>query len=192
MKRVLLCVVLMFSSSGSWAGGGIDLSLSSEAASLSILLNPGGVLSAGGTTELTIGGIVNEKGDNLYQATLLARGVRQSQGGQYNIGAGMRLIGGDLDVDETVGALALGFQASILLAPSKFNPMDLIIEAFFAPSISSFTDAEEYSEIGARLQIDVVPQARAYIGYRRLAFDTEDFNNVTVDKSVHAGLSIRF
>ena len=192
MKKALACLMMMFGPVTGWAGGGIDLSLSSEAASLDVLLNPQGSLSVGGTTELSLGVLTNETGDNIFHGTLLARGVRTSVEGQYNLGAGMRLVGGDLDVDETVGALALGFQASVLIAPSKFNPMDFIMEGFYAPKISSFTDAEEYTSVGVKLQIDVVPQARAYLGYRRVTFDTNDFSNVIVDKSVHAGLSIRF
>jgi len=203
VKKIWVLLVCLLGSTNSYAGGGIDLALSGEAASLNILLNPRGGLGGNGTTELTFGFITNEVGDNIFNATLLARGVRTSHEGQYNLGAGIRIVGGefdrdsndedvDIDVDETVSALSLGFEASILIAPSNFNPVDLILEAFFAPSISSFADAEEFSEIGARFQVDVVPQARAYVGYRRMAFDTDDYSNLVVDKSVHVGIGIRF
>lgn len=197
MKKLLVFLGCLIGSVNSWAAGGLDLALSSEAASLYVLFHPGGHPRAGGTTEISLGAVTNELGDNVYNGTFFARGVGYSSRGQYNIGAGVRLVGGELDndniaEDKSVSALALGFQAAILLVPSAYNPVDLIVEGFYAPSISSFDDAEEYTEASARLQIDIVPQARAFIGYRRMAFEIENAINMTIDKSAHIGLSIRF
>lgn len=189
MKKVLAGLMIFFGSVNSWAAGGLDLSLSSASANLAVLLSP---LRPGGGAEFSLGYLTNETGDNILNATMLARGVRQTETGQYKIGAGFKLVGGNLVVDETVGALAIGFQASLLLVPSEFNPLDFIVEGFYAPGISSFTDAVEYTEVGARIQIDVIPQARMYLGYRRMTWETNDFGNVTVDRAMHVGLSISF
>jgi len=113
----------------------------------------------------------------------------------------MKIVGGDVaipalgtapETEEAVGALALGFQLGVLLASSQQNPIELAVEAFHAPSITSFSDAERYTEFGGRLQIDVIPQARAYVGYRRMRFDTNDFNNVQLDRSIHIGMKLTF
>ena len=170
--------------------GGLDLALSNETAHLSVLLNPYELYQGG--SELALGAFVNEVGDNLLHATLLARGVQTLENSQYKLGAGIKAIGGDLDIDETVGALALGFQASMLLSSSRFNPVDLTIEGFYAPSITSFSDSTKFSEVAARLQIEVIPQARAYLGYRRITFQTNDFGEQQLDRSVHLGLNITF
>lgn len=170
--------------------GGLDLALSNETAHLSVLLNPYELYQGG--SELALGAFVNELGDNLVHATLLARGVQTLSNSQYKLGAGMKAIGGNLEVDETVGALALGFQAVMLLSSSQYNPVDFTIEGFYAPSITSFSDSDEYTEFSARLQIEVIPQARAYLGYRRITFDTNDFGEQQLDRSVHLGLNITF
>ncbi len=201
MKKVLAGLCLLFSSMGVSASG-LDFALSNETANLSVLLNPAYQFNQGGGSELALGGFVSEQGDKLAHATLMARGFRQSaSGAQYSMGAGMKAVAGDIaipsvgdveETDESVGAVALGFQFGLLLASSRYNPIELAFEGYLAPSITSFSDAERYAEIGARLQIDVIPQARAYIGYRRMQFDTNDYNDVQIDRSVHLGIKLTF
>lgn len=174
--------------------GELDLSLSNETAHLSVQLNPGTryVPRTTSGTDFTIGAFTNETGDNLLFGSMMARGVRQSATTQYKLGAGVKLVGGDLDISESVGALALGFESSILMASSFYNPVDFVLHGFYAPSISSFEDAESYTEFGARLQVEVIPRARAFLGYRRIHFDTNDYSDLTLDRSVHVGLSLSF
>ena len=201
MKRTLASIALLLGTIGAAEASGLDLALSNETANLSVLLNPY-PLNGGGGSELALGGFISEAGDNILHATLMARGYRQSATSQYNLAAGVKLVGGQVEIDEnrviddedneSVGALALGMQAGLLLASSQYNPMELSFEGFYAPSITSFSDAESYSEVAARFQIEVIPQARAYVGYRRMRFDTNDYNNVRLDRSVHVGLKITF
>lgn len=190
----------MFSSVSVHATG-LDFALSNETANLSILLNPSYQFTEGGGSELALGGFVSEQGDKLAHATLMARGFRQSGGTHYSLGAGMKAVAGDIaipavaqraETEESVGAVALGFQLGVLLASSAHNPVELAFEGYLAPSITSFSDAERYAELGARLQIDVIPQARAYIGYRRMQFDTNDYSDVRLDRSVHVGIKLTF
>lgn len=201
MKNVLAGLCLVFSSVSVHAGG-VDFALSNETANLSVLLNPAYQFNDGGGSELAVGGFISEQGDKLAHATLMARGIRQSSAGtQYSVGAGMKAVAGDVaipavgleeETDESVGAVALGFQFGLLLASSRHNPIELAFEGYLAPSITSFSDAERYAEVGARLQIDVIPQARAYIGYRRMQFETNDYSEVEVDRSVHVGIKLTF
>ncbi len=199
MKKVIAGVCLMIGSFGAEAGG-LDFALSNETANLSLLLNPYQFYQGGGS-ELAIGAFISEQGDKLAHATLMARGYRQVDGQQYSVGAGMKAIGGDIaipavgaepETDESVGAVALGFQVGVLLASSRHNPIELAFEGYLAPSITSFSDAERYAELGARIQIDVIPQARAYVGYRRMRFDTNDYDDVRLDRSVHIGIKLTF
>ncbi len=193
MKRVIVGLLTLLGSTFTQAGG-LDLSLSKETANLAVLLSPGlrYIPNSGGGSDISIGAFTNEAGDSLAFGMLMVRGVRQSDTAQYKLGAGVKVIAGDLDIDESVGALALGFQTSVLLASSAYNPVDFVVSAFYAPSISSFNDAETFTEYSARFQVEVIPQARAFIGYRRMQFDTNDFKDLTMDRSVHVGLSLNF
>lgn len=205
MKRMLAGLALLVGVAPAWAGG-LDLALSNDTVNLSIVLNhdPFNITqnqARDGGAEVAVGGFINEIGDNLLHATVMARGIRQSAASQHQFSAGVKLIGGEIKNDkaraqmtdtETVGALALGFQAGLLLRQSPYNPIELSFEGFYAPSITSFSDAERYSEVTARLQIEVMPRARAYVGYRRLHFDTNDYEDLRLDRSAHFGISISF
>ncbi|MFK7994903.1 MAG: YfaZ family outer membrane protein [Granulosicoccus sp.] len=206
MKKLFAAMILLVAPLGVSAAG-LDLSLSNETANLTYLFNNDPLNrerrpTRDGGSELAMGIFFNEAGDNLIHTTLLARGYRQSVTSQYQISAGMRLVGGDIGInddqvrpdnnDESVGALALGFQAGLLLQSGTYNPVDITFEGFYAPSITSFSDAERYGEVAVRLQVEVMTRARAYIGYRRIRFDTNDYDNVTLDRGAHFGLSISF
>ena len=205
MKKILASAALLIAVSPVWAGG-VDLALSNETANLNVTLNRDPFYAAQDSTqdggaEIAVGGFISEVGDRLVHATLLARGIRQTVKSQYQISAGMKLVGGQIEVgddrekssdSETVGALALGFQVGFLLLPSEQNPVELSVEGFYAPNITSFSDAERFGEVSAKLQVEIMPRARAYIGYRRMRFDTDDFKNIPLDRSVHVGLNIAF
>lgn len=200
MKKMLAGLALLVSSAAVQAGG-IDLALSNETANLSVLLNPQALYQQQGS-ELALGGFVSEEGDKLGHVTLLARGFRTTDTTLYNLATGIKLIGGDVDIpeqlsvnadSERVGAVALGFQIGMQLRTERnINPIDVSFEGFAAPSITSFADAERFTEFSARLSIEVIPTARAYVGYRYLRFDTNDYDAVRLDRSVHLGLKISY
>ena len=205
MKKMAMAVLLLAAPASAWAGS-LDLSLSNQTANLIYsfnedVLNPQQAAMPAGGSELTLGLFYNESSENMVYGTLMARGYRQSTNSQYQVSAGMRLLGGSLAVveesdrrteDETIGALALGFQAGLLLKPAQYNPVDITFEGFYAPSIASFFDAERYGEVSVRLQVEIMPRARTYIGYRRIRFDTNDYTDVALDRSAHFGLNISF
>lgn len=201
MKKALMALALLMM----WASmpakaAGLDIALSNDTANIAVLLNPYN-FRAGGGSELAVGGFLNETGDNLFFASLMAHGVRRLPNQQYNLAAGIKMLSGGIEVSdefaeslgssESVGALALGFKAGYVI-PSRQNPMELSIEGFIAPQITSFKDAEGYSELNARFQIEVIPQALTYIGYRRIQFDTENFDGVRLDRSIHLGMKLTF
>lgn len=199
MKKAFIALVLLMTPL-SVPAVGLDIGLSNDSANIAVLLNPYNFRSGGGS-ELALGGFFNETGDNLLFASIMAQGIRKLPNQQYNLGAGFKLISGDVEVSndftgsgsssETVGALAIGFKAGYVI-PSRQNPVEISLEAFVAPSITSFSNAEMYTELNARVQVEVIPQATAYIGFRRINFDTTDFNNVSLDSSVHLGFKLTF
>ena len=189
--------------SGGVFAGGIDLALSDETANVAILLNPPERLPTTNGSELSVGGFVSEDDDRLAHLSLMARGKRQLDLSQYDLAAGIKAIGGDISIDpeqvieggedvERVGAVGLGLEAGFLANPSRYNPINFSVSAFYAPSITSFFEAERFTEVSARLQIEVIPQVSTYIGYRRMGFDTSEYEDVRVDRSTHIGFSITY
>jgi len=199
MKKAFATLALLLTSLSAQATG-LDIALSNKTANVAVLLNPYN-FRAGGGSELAVGGFINEGGDSLVFASLMVHGVRRLPQQHYNLAAGVKVMTGDIEIgeefdapegeSESVGALALGFKAGFVI-PSRQNPMELSVEGFMAPNITSFSDAERYSEFNARFQVEIVPQALTYIGYRRMRFDTNDFDNVRLDRSMHLGIKLTF
>jgi len=198
MKKAFVALVLLITPLTVPATG-LDIGLSNDSANIAVLLNPYNFQSGGGS-ELAIGGFLNETGDQLLFASLMAQGIRKLTNQQYNLGAGFKLISGDVEITdelqenssgESVSALAIGFKAGYVI-PARQNPLEFSIEGFVAPSITSFSNAEMYTEFNARFQVEIVPQAITYIGFRRINFETADFNDVILDNNVHLGFKLAF
>ena len=204
-KLITMAVLLIAPASTSWAGA-LDLSLSNQSANAVYVLSGdpfdrNRTRFGNGGMELGLGVFFNEDNDNLYHVSLTARGYQTGRASQYQVGAAIKLVGGEFtavddetneEQNQTVGAFALGFQAGLLLRPRNFNPVDLTFEGFHAPSITSFGDAERYSELSVRLQLEIIPSARAFVGYRLIRVDTEDFNDNRLDRNAHFGISLSF
>jgi len=188
--------------------GGFDLALSNETANIALQLNPRPFIDGryddgyGNGAELSIGGFISEVDDRLAHLTLMAYGPRPTADSIYNFALGVKAIGGDVVIEadrrreedngdaESVGALALGIQAGMLLNRSARNPIELGVAAFVAPSITSFADADRFAEYSARLQMDVIPQASAYLGYRRMRWDTNDYSSIRTEQGLHLGIKL--
>ena len=204
-KLITMAVLLIAPVSVSWASA-LDLSLSDQSANLVYVLsedplNRNRTRFGNGGTELGLGVFLNENDDNLYHVSLTARGYQTGRTSQYQFGAAVKLVGGDFtatdeitaeEQNQTAGAFALGFQFGLLIKPRIFNPVDFTVGGFYAPSITSFADAERYTELTARLQLEIIPSARAFVGYRFIRIDTEDFTNTRLDRNAHFGVSFSF
>ncbi len=200
MKRLLAGLVLISASAGAQAAG-LDLALGSETANVQFLFNPYQIETGSGS-ELAIGAFVNEGSDVIVSGTLMASGLRQTDISQYNLGAAVKILGAQIDIDEadvvagedaqTLGALALGFKFGVLLNPSRTAPVEAGLEGYYAPNITSFSDAQNYFELAARLQMDIIPQAKAYVGYRRIRADTRLYDSLELDGSLHVGIRLTF
>ena len=190
MKKLIAASVLLFASTGVFAGG-LDLALSDETANLAFLFNPPGVEVS--HAQVGIGVLYNDADDLLFHASVLALGPGRYDGRFFRLGAGVKIYAGDLDgLDETIGALAIGGRLGIPIVRDNANPVDAVVEGYFAPGITSAGDTESLMEWAARIQVEIVPSARAYLGYRFVEADVEDIGDVEIDDNFHVGISIDF
>lgn len=188
MKKILSALVLLFSSSMSHAAG-LDLALSNESANLAVLFNPPGTVS---NSEMSVGALFNDYKDLVMYASIMATGPGQYNDDYYTLGAGIKIYAGSLDNEQSIGALAIGGRFGVYLFTHPVNPVDFVFEGFYAPGITSTGDTESLMEISARLRVEIVRSARAYLGYRLMKADTDEFDNVEIDDNVHIGISIDF
>ena len=177
---------------------GFDLSFSNETANLEVFSPVSRLTDEGG--QLTMGLFYNELDDVLLHGKLLAVGTQMHARVPYQLSFGAKLYFGQLDdinpdpavsTDADVGAVAIGGAISIQY-PSLYNPIDLSVEGYFTPGITTFGDTETLVEIGARLSIEIVPQAKAFVGYRLLEVDDESNETIELDDNVHFGIRLQF
>lgn len=87
-------------------------------------------------------------------------------------------------------ALALG--GMIRYSPLPDHRFGIIGQLYFSPNIVTFGDADRYTETGVRLEYEIIPQAAAYIGYRRVNFGLQAKPDVVLDEGAYVGVRIMF
>lgn len=90
----------------------------------------------------------------------------------------------------TESAVAIG--GLIAYSPPSLTRMSLVGQLYFAPNITTFGDANRYGEALAQLEFEVIPNAAAYIGYRKIQFDLNSGSNATVDEGAYIGVRMSF
>lgn len=191
MRKLLSVVALIgaFYTTSAQATGA-DLSFSNESANIEIFGPMGAFIERGGLT--SFGVLYNELDDLVGHVKLVAVGTQINAQVPYQLSFGLKGYFGEIsDPSIEVGALAIGGAVNIQY-PFGYNPIDINVEAFFTPGITTFGDTASVIEISTRLSLEIVPQAKAFVGYRM--FDIEDDSNVNweIDDNVHFGIRLQF
>lgn len=198
MRKLLpVIAAALFLASNSQAAG-LDISLSNESANFEVLTpvrkftrgNSGGQLESTGL--VTAGIFYNDLDDVIGHVKLVAVGNQTNTKVPYQLEFGVKGYAGAIkQTDTDVGAFAIGGGIKIQ-NPSRYNPIDLKVEAFFTPGITTFADTDSLLEITARVGIEIVPAAHAYIGYRALKVENDDHLTLELDDNIHFGVRLQF
>lgn len=191
MRRLLsvITVVAAFFSSNVHASGS-DVSLSNETANIELFGPMRGIIETGG--QATLGLLYNDLDDAIAHLKMVAIGTQTNTRVPYKLAFGVKGYAGEIsDPAVDVGALAIGGSLNIQY-PFGYNPIDMNVEMFFTPGITTFGDTEAVIEINARLSLEIVPQAKAFVGYRLLEIEDEQNYNWELDDNVHFGIRLQF
>jgi hypothetical protein len=112
----------------------------------------------------------------------------------FSVGIGIKgvfakVTGGGTIVSST-SALALG--GLVRYSPPATQRLGLVGEVYLSPNIVTFGDANRYIESNIRAEYEVIPQAVAYVGYRRIEFGINNRPNEILDEGVNLGVRISF
>ncbi len=191
MRKLLPVVALlgaMFSNTAQ--ASGTDLSLSNESANIELFGPMQAIIERGGLA--SIGFLYNDLDDVVGHLKMVAVGTQTNTRVPYQLSFGLKGYAGEIsDPAIDVGALAIGGSINIQY-PFGYNPIDLNVEAFFTPGITTFGDTESVIEINTRLSIEIVPQAKAFVGYRLLEIEDDSNMNWELDDNVHFGIRLQF
>ena len=189
---VVAAVSLQFSNavSNNANAAGLDLALSNESVNVEVFTPLNNFIEQG--AQLSAGLFYNDLDDAIGHVKLVAVGTQTNTRLPYRLSVGAKGFVGEVkEADVDAGAIAIGGSIEIQYA-GGYNPIDLTFEGFFTPGITTFGDTESIIEISARLSVEIVPQAKAFIGYRN--FELEDTSNITweLDDNIHFGIRLQF
>lgn len=197
LKQAFLFVAASAAISTAHAGA-IDFRIGSSTAEISYLTQ---TASFGyGGADIGFGLLANDDNDFFGSASILVSGTSTGDVKGLHFGVGAKVFVGTLDnefntIDNQTGnlnggAIAIGGRVRYVFPGS--SPLAVLGEAFYAPDITSISDYNGVNEVRLALEYEVTPSARAYIGYRRLQLDFNDYADYDVDNSGHVGVRFEF
>lgn len=167
---------------------GLDFNFGDDAAELDFYAGAG-TLSFG-DSEAGGGVVFNEEGDVVLSGGFRVRGT-PGNSGNFEATMAIKAFGLLLDeVDEGDG-FGLGIGGGLRYKLPLRVPIAVAAEAHFAPDIVIIGDPEGVLEIETRVEIDVLPNATGYVGYRWLEVELETLD-YDVDENWHIGIRFRW
>jgi opacity protein-like surface antigen len=145
-----------------------------------------------GGSELAVGLFYNDDNDILGQFGLFQR-RQASKDNPLTLGVGVRAYLGTLEnINQDVAALAIGGEVRYTIPGTM--PMALYLTGHYAPKITSFSDAEQVTDLNVGFQIEILPQTTAFAGFRSLEVDPKNSNRTAEldDDHLHVGIRLSF
>lgn len=188
LKKITAILLVSLVSTQTYARG-VDLRLADDTAEL-IYLTESSTFGYGGA-DVGLGIFFNEADDFMLSADVMVTGHSAGNNRPLQFGVGGKLMFASLDLpDEEVGALAIGGQVRYVIPSS--TPVAFLASGFFAPSITSFSDADGFIEYRIAVELEVTPSARAYIGWRNMEYELETGADIEIDDDIHFGVKVEF
>jgi hypothetical protein len=94
------------------------------------------------------------------------------------------------DPDDGVFGLAPGVEARYALPFG--TPMAVVGNIFYAPDILTFGDADDVLDFNVRYEVQFIPRAVGFVGYRLLDFDRDEAGDDEIVENVQLGLRFAF
>ena len=187
---VTALTVLAFSNSA--RADALDINLSSDVAQFQYIAPMGNV--GQGKSEGHAGFLYNDKDNLLVDAGVLVSNEGDSPA-LASIGIGIKGVAAKIEKNDSA-ALALGGQ--IRITPADDRKFAIVARVYFAPDIVTFGDAEKYYEAIVRAEYNIMQNASAYVGYRKITFDVDlpspaqGTEELDLDEGIHVGVRIAF
>jgi hypothetical protein len=168
---------------------GLEVALSNESAYVEVFGDS--ALFGGGGVELSAGAFYNDDEDYSLQLGAVVQGVPAGAQKPYSFGVGVQsyFIKTD-DVQGDAQALALGGYGKYHFSGNI--PIAIGAKLFYAPSITTFDDADNVLDFTARIEAELIPSTAVFLGYRFYRVDSKDDGNYELDDNAHLGVRFTF
>lgn len=189
MLKKLTFVCLLLSVTSHANARGVDLKLANSIAELTYLTESS-TFGYGGA-DIGLSFMFTEDDDYQFSGQFMVSGNPAGNNRAFQFGVGGKLMMASIDIaNEEIGALALGGQFRYVIPAA--TPVAFVASAYFAPSITSFSGADQYNEYSVAAELEVTPSARAYVGYRKMEYDFESGGSYELDDHLHVGIKFDF
>lgn len=92
--------------------------------------------------------------------------------------------------DSNVQAVTLGGLVKYHI-PNR-TPMAIGGRLFAAPAITTFGDGENFIDASVDFEVEVLPSATAYVGYRAVSTKLENYGTYDIEDRFHVGVRLMF
>lgn len=169
----------------------LDLNLRNSAAQVQYATSMG--RDSLGKTEFHFGALYSDS-DNQHNTLgdfgIVVKDEVGSSAPGWSVGAGIKGVVSHTD-GTNESAIAIG--GLIRYSPPGLPRMGIVGQLYFAPNITTFSDANRYVEDGLQVEYSIVSNAAAYLGYRNIQFNINSTSsNATVDEGVFVGVRMTF
>lgn len=184
----------LFIASSSVLASGLEIGLSSDTAQFNFNTDSSAIGYGGANASL--GAFYNESDDFAFSAGLDVENPPAGAPKPYSFGVGARALFMGIDKGEDnsdyAQGVAIGFQGTYHFPGNV--PLALSAQLYYAPPITTFGDADDLTDANVRVSAEVVPDAKAFVGYRYLAAEPKgrDGNAAELDNSLQVGVRIEF
>lgn len=182
LKQITIAVAALAISSAAWAGGSVDVALSTES-----IRAEHGAARVGTGAYITVGGWYHQD-----EGSLISGGVHAIDPTNQR----PELIGGIggkaflFKVPQESTSVTIGLGGFVRYNPPQLNGVGAELSAYYSPPVLAFGSLEQFYDIQARLTYLVLPQARIFIGYSdsRALYDQERI----LDSTITVGFRVRY
>ena len=167
----------------------VDINLSNDVAQFQYLAPMGHI--GQGKSEFHMGFLYNNSNDGLADAGIMVMNGDGSVSG-VALGVGVKALTATVDRNNSL-ALAIG--GRVRFSPLADNRLGVVGQVHLAPDIVTFGDADRFVQTGVRLEYEILPQAVAYVGYRKIKFGNKEAApapDELLDEGAHIGVRIAF
>jgi len=186
VNRYVLGLILAGMVGGAQAGQTVALGFSEHSAQAKYTKDVGSGQIGG--AEAGAGLLFNSSGDFLVEASLNVFNEAGTKLPGLVLGLGGKTYLSSWDSREIL-ALAIGGQVNYPI-PS-YERFVLHLDAYYAPDIVTFRDANAFLELATRAEYELLPQGAAFVEWRRFAARTGGYME-KVDTGLRLGFRIKF
>lgn len=142
-----------------------------------------------GSSNLHAGFLYTNNNDRLVDLGILVKEAVGSSDSGVTAGVGLKGVIASVGKNNAA-ALALGGLIRFSLPAN--TKLGIVGQLYFSPNIVTYRDADRYVETTARLEYEIIPQAAAYLGYRRINFGFIARSDAVLDSGFHVGVRMTF